>query len=60
VIEELQQIVLSGNDPVVIERILEARKPRCDEKNRDSVFCRLAEALAQLEREIEQRQPVAA
>ncbi len=60
VIEELQQIVQSGNDPEVIERILEARKPRCDEKNRDSVFCQLVEALNQLEREIESRQLVAA
>lgn len=60
VIEELQEIVLSGNDPEVVERILEARKPRCDEKNRDSVFCRLAEALNQLEREIDSRSLVAA
>jgi NTE family protein len=60
VIEELQEIIRSGNDPEVIERILEARKPRCDEKNRDSVFCKLAEALNQLEREIDSMQPVAA
>jgi predicted acylesterase/phospholipase RssA len=60
VIEELQEIVRSGNDPEVIERILEARKPSCDEKNRDSVFCRLAEALNQLERELETRSLVTA
>jgi predicted acylesterase/phospholipase RssA len=60
VIEELQEIQRSGNDPHVIERILEARKPRCDEKNRDSVFCKLAEALNQLELEIESRALVAA
>jgi NTE family protein len=60
VIEELQEIVRSGNDPEVIERILEARKPRCDEKNLDSLFCQLAEALNELEQEIESRQPVAA
>ena len=55
VIEELQEIVNSGNDPEVIERILEKRKPRCDEQNRDSLFCRLSESLNQLERELETR-----
>lgn len=60
VIEELQEIERSGNAPEVIERILEARKPRCNESNRDSVFCKLSEALAKLEYEIEARELVAA
>jgi predicted acylesterase/phospholipase RssA len=60
VIEELHEIQESGNDPAVIERILEARKPRCDESNRNSVFCQLSEALAKLEYEIESRSVVAA
>lgn len=60
VIEELQEIQRSGNDPQVIERILEARKPRCDESNRDSVFCQLSETLAKLEYELEARSLVTA
>jgi NTE family protein len=60
VIEELQQIQRSGNDPGVFERILEARKPRCDESNRDSIFCQLSQALARLEYEIEARELMAA
>ncbi len=60
VIEELQEIQRSGNNPEVIERILEARKPRCDENNRDSVFCQLSEALAKLEYELESRTLVTA
>jgi NTE family protein len=56
VIDELQEIERSGYDPAVIERILEARKPRCNESNRDSVFCMLSEALARLESEIETRE----
>ena len=60
VIEELQEIVNSGNDPEVIERILEKRKPRCDERNKDSLFCRLSEALSRLENEIEALEMVTA
>jgi len=53
VIEELQEIIRSGNDPQVIERILEARKPSCDASNRDTIFCQLSEALAKLEFQID-------
>jgi NTE family protein len=56
VIEELNEIQRSGNDPQVIERILEARKPRCDDTNQDSVFCQLSDALAKLEYALEARQ----
>ena len=60
VIDELQQIERSGNNPEVIERILEASKPRCNEGNRNSIFCRLSDALSRLEYEIEAREPLAA
>jgi hypothetical protein len=56
VIEELNEIRRSGNDPRVIERILEARKPRCDDSNRNSVYCQLSDALARLEFALETRQ----
>ena len=55
VIEELQEIQRSGNDPRVMERILEARKPRCNDSNRDTLFCRLSEALSRLESELDER-----
>jgi NTE family protein len=40
VIEELAEIQRSGYDPRVIERVLEARKPRCNEKQPQFSFCR--------------------
>lgn len=55
VIEELAEIQHSGYDAAVIERILEARKPACDASNRDSIFCRLSRALAELELELDTR-----
>lgn len=55
VIEELAEIQKSGYDPQVIEHILEAREPACDKSNRDSVFCRLSRALAELELELDRR-----
>ena len=60
VIEELHEIQRSGNDPQVFERILEARKPRCDDSNRDSIFCLLSQTLARLEYELEARELIAA
>lgn len=56
VIEELAEIKNSGYDPAVIERILEARGPVCNESNRDAPFCRLAQALAELELELDMLQ----
>lgn len=56
VIEELAEIKNSGYDPAVIEHILEARKPTCSESNRDTPFCRLARALAELELELDERE----
>jgi NTE family protein len=55
VMEELAEIRQSGDDPRVIERILEARKPACDESNRDSIACRLSQVLAELELELDNR-----
>lgn len=60
VIDELEQIERSGNNPQVIQRILEASKPRCNESNRDSIFCRLSDVLSRLEGELEAREPLAA
>ncbi len=60
VIEELNEIERSGYDPEVIERVLEARKPKCNEGNRGSLFCQLSEALARLEYELEAREMLAA
>jgi hypothetical protein len=56
VIEELAQIKDSGYDPAVIEHILEARKPTCNESNRGTPFCRLSRALAELELELDARE----
>lgn len=56
VIEELNEIERSGNDPEVIQRIMEAREPRCDDSNWNSVFCRLSDALSRLEFALDERQ----
>ena len=53
VIEELAQIQSSGYAPAVIERILEARKPSCNEAKRNTPACRLTRALAELELEVD-------
>ena len=55
VIEELAKIRDSGNDPAVIQHILAARKPSCDKSNRDTPFCQLSQALAELELELDSR-----
>ena len=39
----------------MIERVLEARKGVCNESNRDSIACRLAQVLSQLELELDGR-----
>ncbi len=56
VIEELAEIKNSGYAPGVIEHILEARKPVCNESNRGTAFCRLSRALAELELELDARE----
>ena len=59
VIEELAEIAQSSFDPVVISRILEARRPGCGQKNRDSAFCELNVALAHLELLLDQLEDAA-
>jgi NTE family protein len=49
VIEELKQITDSGNDPTVIQRVLEARSEGCGQSRRDTPVCQLTRALAELE-----------
>jgi predicted acylesterase/phospholipase RssA len=49
VIEELAEIQNSGYDQAIIQRVLEARKPNCGAQNRNTPFCRLSRALAELE-----------
>lgn len=53
VIEELAEIRASGADPRVIERVLRARMPACAGAKRNSPACRLSQALADLEVEID-------
>ncbi len=53
VIEELAEIRASDYHPQVIERILGARTPACAGHKRASVACRLSQALAQLEMELD-------
>jgi predicted acylesterase/phospholipase RssA len=49
VIEELNEIANSGNDPKVIRRILEARTPYCTSRRRNSPLCQLNRTLAELD-----------
>jgi hypothetical protein len=58
VIGELAEIAGSSSDPTVISRILEARRPGCGQKNRDSAFCELNVALAHLELLLDQLEEV--
>jgi predicted acylesterase/phospholipase RssA len=54
VIEELAEIVESGYDPKVIQRVLEARSPRCGQNRRNTPICELTRALATLEMTLDQ------
>jgi NTE family protein len=49
VIEELKQITDSGNDPSIIQQVLEARSEGCGQSRRDTPICQLTRALAELE-----------
>ena len=49
VIEELNEIANSDNDPAVIRRVLEARSSTCNARRKDSPICQLNRALAELE-----------
>ena len=53
VIEEMAEIINSNHDPKVIQRILEARTPRCGARRRNTPICKLDRALAQLELALE-------
>lgn len=53
VVEELAEIRNSGNDPRVIERILRAHQPLCADPKRNSLACRLSQALTALESELD-------
>jgi len=53
VIEELAEILNSGQDPKVIRRILEARSPRCGSRRRNSPWCRLEQSLDDLEQALQ-------
>jgi hypothetical protein len=49
VMEELKQITESGNDPSIIQRVLEARSEGCGQSRRDTPICQLTRALAEPE-----------
>lgn len=49
VISELAEIAESNYDPKVIQRILEARAPRCGQNRQHTPVCELTRALAKLE-----------
>jgi predicted acylesterase/phospholipase RssA len=53
VIEEMAEIVNSNYDPEVIQRVMEARSPRCDARRRNTPLCQLDRTLAQLELALE-------
>lgn len=53
VIEELAELRDSGGDPQVIARILKVNTPGCPEEKRDTIACRLSQALADLETELD-------
>jgi hypothetical protein len=54
VIEELNEITSSNNDPKVIRRVLEARSFICNSRRKDSPICQLNRTLAELELALEQ------
>jgi NTE family protein len=58
VVEELEEVRRSGNDPKVIGRVLEASSAACNRGRRHTPFCQLNRALAVLELELDQRSPV--
>jgi NTE family protein len=49
VIEELAEILNSGQDPKVIRTILEARSPRCGSQRRNTPLCVLERSLEELD-----------
>jgi predicted acylesterase/phospholipase RssA len=59
VVEELEEVRKSGNDPQVIGRVLEASSAACNRGRRHTPFCQLNRALAVLELELDQRSAVA-
>lgn len=54
VIQELAKIQDSGYDPATIQRVLEARQPRCNQGESDSPQCQLNRSLAQLDLMLDQ------
>jgi predicted acylesterase/phospholipase RssA len=54
VIEELNEIANSDNDPTVIRRVLERRSPGCGPRRRGSPLCQLEETLKVLEQALDQ------
>jgi NTE family protein len=59
VVEELEEVRKSGNDPKVVSRVLEASSTACNRGRRHTPFCELNRALAVLELELDRRGPVA-
>ena len=59
VVEELEEVRKSGNDPQVIGRVLEASSAACHRGRRHTPFCQLNRALAVLELELDQRSAAA-
>jgi NTE family protein len=59
VVEELEEVRRSGNDPKAIGRVLEASSAACNRGRRHTPFCQLNRALAVLELELDQRSAVA-
>jgi NTE family protein len=57
VVEELEEVRNSGNDPQVIGQVLEASSAACNRGRRHTPFCQLNRALAVLELELDQRSP---
>lgn len=53
VIEELAEIVNSGQDPRVLRAILEARSQRCRSRRRNTALCRLEQSLNDLEQTLD-------
>jgi NTE family protein len=49
VIKELKQVTESDNDPIIIQRVLEARSEGCGQSRRETPICQLTRALAELE-----------
>jgi NTE family protein len=57
VVEELEEVRKSGNDPQAISRVLEASSAACNRGRRNTPFCRLNRTLAVLELELDQHSP---